>query len=134
MEKGRCTHKYLTVKKYPRTFIVERCLSFFLSSFLPFFLPSFFPSFSVSLFGRVSKPVKEIYIFFFGIRFRLPRNRKSGQGQFVCSSFAHSLFCKFVLFLLSWNCTKIQEIYLLSLNNTLLFSRFRKLENMDNCT
>ena len=39
MEKGRCTHKYLTVKKYPRTFIVERRLSFFL--FFLFFLLSF---------------------------------------------------------------------------------------------
>ena len=99
--------------------------------FLPLFssFSSLFPSFSFFLFGRVSKPAKEINIFFFFcIRFRLPRNRKSSQGHFVCFPFAHSLFCKFVLFLLSLNCTKIQEIYLLSLNNTLLFSGFRKLD------
>ena len=104
--------------------------------FLSFFssFSSFFPSFLLSfLFCLSFRPClktckRNLHLFFFGIRFRLPRNRKSGQGQFVCFSFAHSLFCKFVLFLLSWNCTKIQEIYLLSLNNTLLFSRFRKLE------
>ena len=118
MEKGRCTHKNLTVKKYPRAFIVERCLSSFL--FFLFFLISFlfFLSFRPCL-----KTCKEIYIFFFFcIRFRSPRNRKSSQGHFVCFPFAHSLFCKFVLFLLSLNCTKIQEIYLL------YFTRFRKLD------